>query len=288
MRIVVTGAAGRLGSKLVEVAKAQGHTVTGADIVGENVVKVDIGDFAAIKALVADLKPDIVLHPAAWTDVDGCAREPEKAIRINGLGAQNVALAAAHAGAAVLHISSNEVFDGRSGKPYREYDMTNPINPYAYSKWVAERAIPQVNSRHYIVRTAWLFAHGGKNFIQAILGAAAAGKKLRVVSDEVGNPTYNDDLAEALLKLIGTERYGIYHLVNDGACSRHTFARYALDKAGYQDIDAEKISGSEWQRPSLPPRYASLSNMAARDLGITLRPWQEAVDAFLAKEGLLK
>lgn len=288
MRILVTGAAGRLGSKLVEVLTARGHAVTGADIVGENVVKVDIGDFAAIKALAADLKPDIILHPAAWTDVDGCAREPEKAIQINGFGAQNVALAAASVGAAILHVSSNEVFDGQPGKLYREYDVTNPVNPYGYSKWVGERAVVNVNPQHYIVRTSWLFAHGGKNFIQAILSAAQAGKKLRVVTDEVANPTYNDDLADAIVKLIETGRYGIYHLVNEGACSRYEFARYFLDKAGYKDTPAEKITSTEWPRPSLPPAYSSLSNLAARSLGITLRHWQEAVDAFLAKENLLK
>ncbi len=287
MNILVTGAAGRLGGKLVEILNTRGHSVTGADIVGEGVVKVDISDFKATHDLISDVKPDIVIHPAAWTDVDGCAREPEKAILINGFGAQNVALAAAHIGAAVLNVSSNEVFEGTSSKPYREYDVTKPGNPYAYSKWVGEQAVMRVNPKHYIVRTAWLFAHGGKNFIQTILNAAKAGKALRVVSDEVANPTYNDDLAEAIALLIESERYGIYHLVNEGACSRHTFARYFLDRAGFQDVPLGKINSREWARPSVPPTYSSLSNLAARSIGITLRPWQEAVDAFLEKENLL-
>jgi dTDP-4-dehydrorhamnose reductase len=199
-----------------------------------------------------------------------------------------VGLAAAHVGAAVLYVSSNEVFEGKSGRPYREYDLTNPTNPYAYSKWVGERAILNINPKHYIVRTSWLFAHGGKNFIQSILSAAQAGKRLRVVTDEVANPTYNDDLAEAITRLIATERYGIYHLVNEGACSRWTFARYALDKAGFADTPVEQIMSREWPRTSVPPAYSSLSNLAARQLSITLRPWQEAVDAFLEKEELLK
>lgn len=287
MNILVTGAAGRLGGKLVEILNMRGHTVTGADIVGEGVVKIDITDFKATRKLISDVKPDIVIHPAAWTDVDGCAREPEKAILINGFGAQNVALAAAHIGASVLNVSSNEVFEGTSNKPYREYDVTKPGNPYAYSKWVGEQAVMRVNPKHYIVRTAWLFAHGGKNFIQTILNAAKAGKPLRVVSDEVANPTYNDDLAEAITLLIESERYGIYHLVNEGACSRHTFARYFLDQAGFQDVPLGKINSKEWARPSQPPTYSSLSNLAARSIGITMRPWQEAVDAFLEKENLL-
>jgi dTDP-4-dehydrorhamnose reductase len=286
MKILITGASGRLGGKLVEVLKARGADVTGADIVGDNVTRIDITDFKATQELVGDLKPDIVLHPAAWTDVDGCAREPEKAILINGFGAQNVAVAAAHIGVAILHVSSNEVFDGTTGKPYREYDVTNPINPYGYSKWVGERAILNVNPKHYIVRTSWLFAHGGKNFIQTMLNAAKAGKALRVVNDEVANPTYNDDLAEAICALMETGRYGIYHLVNEGACSRYTFARYVLDKAGYRDMPIEPIHSRQWSRPSVPPTYTSLTNLAARSLGITMREWPEAVVDFLKKEGL--
>jgi dTDP-4-dehydrorhamnose reductase len=288
MQILVTGAAGRLGGRLIDVLAAQGHSLTGVDVVGEQVQRLDISDFAATRAFIGSLKPDIVLHPAAWTDVDGCAREPEKAITINGLGTQNVALGAAAAGAAILYVSSNEVFDGRrGGRPYREYDVTNPINPYGYSKWVGEQAITTINPRHYIVRTAWLFAHGGRNFIQAILGAAAAGKNLRVVTNEVANPTYNNDLADAIAQLITTERYGIYHLVNSGACSRLQFARYFLDKTGYQDVPIQPIASQQWPRPSTPPEYAALDNLAGQSIGVTLRPWQAAVDAFLEREGLL-
>lgn len=288
MRVIITGAAGRLGGKLVQVMAERGHQVTGADIVGEGVEKLDITDFTATRAFVGELKPDIVLHPAAWTDVDGCAREPGKAININGFGAQNVALAAAHVNAAVLHISSNEVFNGRSNRPYLEYDATEPVNPYGYSKWVGERAVLHINPKHYLVRTSWLFAHGGKNFIQSILGAAQAGKPLKVVVDEVASPTYNDDLAEAIAALIETGRYGIYHLINEGWCSRYDFARYFLDKAGYKDTPVERISSHQWPRLSTPPVYTSLANLAGKSLGITLRPWQEAVDAFLEKENLIE
>lgn len=289
MRILVTGAAGRLGGRLLTALTAGGHDVSGVDVIAaEGVTALDITDFSATRAAVAAAAPEVVVHAAAWTDVDGCAREPEKAVAINGFGAQNVALAAAEAGAAVLCISSNEVFDGSARQPYREYDVTNPPNPYGYSKWVGERAVAQVNPRHYIVRTAWLFAHGGRNFLQAILGLAEAGKPLRVVTDEVANPTYNDDLADAVAALLPTGRYGIYHFVNAGACSRYALARYVLDRAGYADVPIEPISIRQWTRPSRPPLYAGLENSAGRQVGITLRPWQAAVDAFLAREGLLR
>lgn len=282
MRILVTGAAGRLGGCLVEGLSTR-HDVTGIDI-----DDVDITDFAAIRACIGDTNPDIVLHPAAWTDVDGCARDPDRAVAINGLGAGNVAVAAHKTDAAVLYISSNEVFDGQEARPYREYDTPHPINPYGYSKLVGERAVTAANPRHYIVRTAWLFAHGGKNFIQAILNAAAAGKHLRVVTNEVANPTYNDDLAEAVAVLIETGRYGAYHLTNAGACSRYTFARYVLDQAGYKSVMVEPISAHEWPRPSQPPVYSALANQAGAMVGVTLRPWQDAVRAFLKRENLLR
>lgn len=282
MRILVTGAAGRLGSRLVSALAARNHEVTGVDV-----AELDVTDFSAVRQYIADCTPEVVIHAAAWTHVDGCAQEPERAILVNGLGAQHVALGAAQVGAAILYISSNEVFDGRSRRPYYEYDIPNPINAYGYSKWVGEQATIQVNPRHYIVRTAWLFAHGGRNFIQTILNAAKSGQALRVVTDEVANPTYNDDLVTAVAQLIQTGRYGIYHLANQGACSRYTFARYFLDRAGFADTVIERISIRQWPRPSTPPAYTSLHNMAGKVVGISLRPWQEAVDAFLEREGLL-
>lgn len=287
MRILVTGANGRLGGALVKMlAKSRGldsHTVIGVDI-----DDVDVTDFSVIRQYVVDLKPDLVIHCAAWTDVDACAHAPEKAIEINGYGAQNVALAAAHVNAGILYVSTNEVFDGHPNHPYYEYDLPNPINAYGYSKFVGERSVMSVNPKHYIVRTSWLFAHGGKNFIQSILQATDDGKKLRVVTDEVANPTYNDDLAEAIIKLISIGRYGIYHFTNAGACSRYTFARYVLDQAGHVRVNIEPISSREWSRASNPPTYSGLVNLTGKMVGINLRPWEEAVDAFLHQEGLLK
>jgi len=281
MRLLITGAKGRLGSRLVEILQDK-HNVTGIDI-----DELDITDSSGVREFVAENQPDLVLHTAAWTDVDGCAREPQKAVKINGFGTQNLAIAAAQVGAGILYVSSNEVFDGAQTKPYQEYDVTHPINPYGYSKWVGERTLGRSNPKHYVVRTSWLFAHGGKNFIQAILNAVEAGKSLRVVTNEVANPTYNDDLADAIAQLIETGRYGVYHLVNEGGCSRWDFARYALDKAGYADTPIAKISATEWQRDSMPPEYSSLVNVAGEMVGVTLRSWQDAVDAFLEKEELL-
>lgn len=283
MKILIVGAAGRLGGQMRTVLSAS-HEVIGADIVGDDIQPLDITDYVACQKLMQTFQPNIVLHPAAWTDVNGCALDPQKAIRINGIGAHNIAVTAFQVDAPILYISSNEVFDGRLERAYTEYDITNPINPYAYSKWYGERAVQQANPKHYIVRTAWLFAHGGGNFVQAILNAVKAGKSLRVVTNEVANPTYNNDVASAVAQLIETQRYGIYHFVNQGAVSRWQFARYILDQAGYASTPIARISRHEWQRPSLPPEYTPLANLEGASIGITLRPWQQAVDAFLEAE----
>jgi dTDP-4-dehydrorhamnose reductase len=281
MRVLITGSKGRLGSRLGDVLTH--HTVIGIDA-----DQLDVTDFTAVRAFVCDQRPDVVVHTAAWTDVDGCARDPQRAIVVNGFGAQHVAVAAAEIGAAVLQVSTNEVFDGASNRPYYEYDAPNPINPYAYSKFVGEQVVQRLNPRHYIVRTAWLFAHGGKNFIQAILSAAQANKPLRVVTDEIANPTYTDDLAAAIAVLIESGRYGVYHLVNAGFCSRYDFARYVLDRAGFADTPIERITRDQWSRPSTPPSFTPLENLAGAQVGLTLRDWQVAVDVFLSREGLLK
>jgi len=290
MHIVATGAAGKLGQCLTQTLNQSGHRITGLDR-----ETLDITDFAATRSTIGDLKPDVVIHSAAWTDVDGCARDPERAVLVNGFGAQHVALAAAEVGAAIVYISSNEVFDGdltlipdsTTQPTYREYDTPRPINAYGYSKWVGEQSVMRANRKSYIVRTAWLFAHGGTNFIHTMLNAAQAGKSLRVVIDEIANPTYSADLADAIAALVQTERYGIYHLVNADACSRWQFARYALDRAGYADTPIARITRADWPRPSTPPANSGLSNLAGRAVGITLRSWQDAVDAFLEQEGLL-
>ncbi len=287
MRILVTGAAGNLGGLLLGDLARDGHEVAGADIVGESLERLDICDFPATRQLLQKLRPQLVIHAAAWTDVDGCAREPDRALQINGFGTQNVALAAAAVNAELAYISSNEVFSGRDRQPLDEFASPEPRNPYGYSKRAGELAVVAHCSRHYIVRTAWLFAHGGRNFIQAILAAGRAGKPVRVVSNEVANPTYTNDLSTALVRLIATGRHGTYHFVNEGACSRLQFARYAFDRSGLADAPIQAISSHQWPRPASPPEYAALVNHAGRHLGITLRPWQAAVDSFLSQEGLL-
>jgi dTDP-4-dehydrorhamnose reductase len=275
MRVFITGCKGQLGRALYQALTA--HILAGCDL-----PDTDITDRRAITAAIHDFAPDVVIHTAAWTDVDGCARDPEQAYRVNALGTQNVALACASCGAALATISTNEVFDGEADAPYREWDPPHPINPYARSKAAAEWFTRHLLSRFYIARTAWLYAPGGSNFPHRIIELADQLGRLRVVTDEVGNPTYAPDLAAALAQLIRTGAYGVYHLTNAGYASRYDFAREILRVSGREDVPVEPITLDAFERDSTPPRFAPLANTAAAALGIQLRPWQEALASFLA------
>ena len=277
MRIFITGCKGQLGRALY--AALAKHTLAGCDL-----PELDITDRSAIGAAIADFGPDVVIHTAAWTDVDGCARDPERAYRVNALGTQNVALACAACGAAVAHVSTNEVFDGTATEPYREWDPPHPTNPYARSKAAGEWFVRHLLSRFYVARTAWLYAPGGRNFPHRMVQLADERGALRVVTDEVGNPTYAPDLASAIAALVQTGAYGVYHLTNAGHCSRYDFAREILRISGRDHVPIEPITLDDFERVSTPPRFAPLANTAAAALDIELRPWQEALEEFLKSE----
>jgi dTDP-4-dehydrorhamnose reductase len=275
MRVIITGAKGQLGRS---VEKA----LSGAALILIDIPDWDITD-PLLVPLMANLKPDVVIHCAAMTDVDGCARNPDLAYRINAFGTQNVALACQRAGAAMVHISTNEVFDGASGEAYREFDPRHAINPYGASKLAAERIASQLVSKLYLVRISWLFGPKGNNFVSKVVRLADKSGLLRVVTDEVANPTYAPDLAEALARLIQTEHYGVYHLVNEGYCSRYEFAVEIMKQSGREQIPVMPITSDQFQRASIPPPFAPLRNTVGAALGITLRPWQQALADYLAE-----
>ena len=279
MRIFITGHKGQLGQALFQMLREE--QISGCDL-----PELDITDRLAVTAAIAEFSPDVVIHAAAWTDVDGCARDPDKAYLVNGMGTQNVALACAKCDAAMVYISTNEVFDGTASAPYREWDPTHPINPYARSKVAGEWYARNLLNRFYIARTAWLYAPGGRNFSnpKRIIELADERGALSVVADEVGNPTYALDLAEALAALIKTDAYGVYHLVGTGHCSRYEYVREVLRSNGREQVQIEPVSLTDFQRDSTPPAFSPLANTAAAALGIKLRPWQEAVAEFLLSE----
>lgn len=277
MRILITGANGQLGTAL-QRALAE-HTVIPIDL-----PEVDVADRAAVSAALAGARPELVIHCAAYTDVDGCARDPQLAHRVNTLGAQNVALACQAAGIPLAHISTNEVFAGDDPGGYEEWRPLAPRNAYGRSKAAAEVAIGQLLNHYYIIRTAWLYAPGGRNFVHAILRRARETGAVRVVTDEIGNPTYVADLAAAIARLVTTGQFGVYHFVNEGACSRWAFANEILRLAGLTDVANTPILSSQFTRPSSPPPFGALHNRNGAAIGITLRPWPGALADYLGQE----
>lgn len=274
-RVLITGCLGQLGRALQQ---ALVNTVR----LGVDLPDCDITD-PAVVSFIEMHAPDIVIHTAAFTNVDGAEADPDLVFRINMWGTHNLALACQRTGAPLLYISTNEVFDGtRANGSYYEWETINPLSVYARSKAAGETVVRTLLQRFFVVRIAWLFAPGGNNFPRKIIEAADQRGALRVVADEFGNPTYAPDLAAAIARLIETQHYGVYHLTNQGACSRHEFAIETLRLAGRGHVPVTPIAHTDWVRPSTPPLRALLANTNAAALGIGLRPWQEALAAFLA------
>lgn len=275
MRVLITGSAGQLGITLQSL------------LIGHELALVDLPDFditdrKQIFSIAKSFNPDVIIHCAAYTDVDGCVSNPELAYRVNSLGTQNVALACDQTGATMVQLSTNEVFSGRRPDGYEEWMVPDPQNSYGRTKAAGEYHVRSILQRHYIVRTAWLYAPGGHNFIHAVMRQAAQKKHLKIVTDEIGNPTNAKDLAEAIVRLIHTNQYGTYHLVNEGACSRYEFAQEVLRLGGGGDIKLIPILSSEFSRASRPPPYGALNNICGSSIGISLRPWRTALAEYIA------
>lgn len=274
MRILITGANGQLGRALPPF-------LNNHDLLGVDLPEVDITDTSQVATTFHHFAPELVIHCAAYTDVDGCARDPALAHRVNALGTQRIALACRAQGAAMVHVSTNEVFAGDRPAGYEEWQPLAPVNAYGRSKAAAEYHVRSILPAHFIVRTSWLYAEGGRNFIHAILRRARETGQLAVVTDEVANPTYVVDLAEAIGRLVQTGQYGTYHLTNAGACSRWAFANEILRQAGLTQVVNKPILSASFKRASSPPPFAELLNLNAAALGIEPRAWPEALADYM-------
>ena len=284
MRILITGGSGQLGRDLqLAMGEHQVRTFSHAEL--------DVTDAEAVDEALQGFRPELVIHAAALTDTARCEREPDLAHAVNALGARNVAIACGEVGAAMVYVSTNEVFDGAKTEPYAESDEPNPINAYGRSKLAGEQQLQGALPQHYIVRAAWLYGQGGNHFVEKILRAAAGGELVGVV-DEVATPTWTRDLAGAIARLVATGRFGVYHLTNAGQASRYEWAQEVLRLAGKSSVRLRPVSTAEY-RASLPadavapqkPPFSVLRNRAAAALGIELRPWQEALAEYFATGG---
>ncbi len=244
----------------------------------------DVSGLNAVRETVGRIQPDWIVHAAAYTRVDDAEREPEAAWRTNALGSRNVAAAAREAGAAMLYYSTDYVFDGRSRRPYSEWDATVPLNVYGRSKLGGEQEVRHLCPAHLIVRTSWLFGPGGSHFVGKILEHARHNRPLRVIDDQVGSPTYTLDLAAASLQLLDANARGIFHVTNSGSCSWYELACTVLELAGLE-VPISPIPTSEFPTPATRPAYTVLGRSCFEAIGAPpLRPWQEAVADFLERD----
>jgi len=273
MRVLVAGAAGMLGQDVVGAARRRGHDVAA---LGRD--DLDVTDPASIDRVVAAARPEAVIDCAAWSDVDGAEDDERGAMAINDTGAALLAAAAARVGAGILYPSSDYVFDGTKQGPYLEDDMPAPINAYGRSKLGGEVSVAAANRNHFIVRTSWLFGLGGGNFVETMLRIGAEQPEVLVVSDQYGCPTSCADLAEGMLQLIGSDRYGIHHMVGDGACSWFDFAVEIFDQA---HMDTRVMSATSEMMSRKAPRPANSVLGHSREDAIRLQPWQHALRRYL-------
>jgi dTDP-4-dehydrorhamnose reductase len=276
MRVVVTGAHGQLGRELVEVF-GRDH-----EVIGLGRLEWDVTDPRS-PAIVASYQPDLLIHAAAWTDVDGCERDPVRANRVNAAGTRHVAEACRRLEVPLVYLSTDYVFDGTKGEPYIEADPPGPVNVYGRSKLQGEEEVRSRLTRFYIVRTAWLYGRTGRNFVKAILERARRGERLQVVTDQVGSPTYARDLARAIARLVEGAPWGTYHLANAGSCSWYEFARQILTLTDRGEVPIQPITSLGLGRPASRPAYSVLSTGKWQQVtGKTPRHWREAL-----QDGLL-
>jgi len=273
MRVLVPGAAGMLAREVIDACARRGHEVEGCDRQG-----LDVTDPRAIEEVVDDFEPDVIVNCAAWSDVDGAEDDERGAHQVNDTGAALLAGAAARIGAAVLYPSSDYVFDGQGRTPYLEEDMPAPIGAYGRSKLGGEVSVAAANPRHFIVRTSWLYGLGGKNFVETMLRLGKERDEVLVVSDQRGCPTSCVDLADAISKLIESDRFGIHHIRGGGQCTWFDFAQEIFDQAG---IETRVMAGSTRMLARRAPRPAFSVLGHSRSDAIELPPWQSSLRRYL-------
>jgi dTDP-4-dehydrorhamnose reductase len=265
-----------LGVDLCEILSRE-HEVAGVDI--------EEGDLSSTKKtreLVESVSPEIVVHCAAYTDVDGSETERDNAFLVNGQGTRNVALACSKIGAGLLYVSTDYVFDGKSDRPYTEADTPSPAGAYGASKLAGEQHVQSLMPTSFIVRTSWLFGLHGRNFVDTIIRLGQDRDSIEVVDDQVGCPTFTRDLGFALSQVMNSESYGVYHVCNSGSCSWYDFAKEILRQWGDSETEVVPVATARLGRPAPRPPFSVLdTSLFEKTFGSSLRSWKEALAEYL-------
>lgn len=278
MKVVVTGAKGQLGQDVMKLLKRDNHEAFGTDR-----DDLDITNEDAVLAFITELKPDIILHCAAYTNVDAAEADEDTAYKINALGTEYLAKAAKAAGSKMLYISTDYVFDGTGTEPYEVDEPTKPLGVYGRTKLAGEDMLKKYLQQYFIIRTAWVFGIGGNNFVKTMIRLGEERGEVGVVHDQVGSPTYTVDLANLMLELMNTDKYGTYHATNEGVCSWYEFAVEIFQQAGL-NVKVNPLTTEQFPRPAKRPAYSVLSKKKLTEAGLTpLRDWKEALAAYLTE-----
>lgn len=260
------------------------HFSTRHEVVPLDRNQADITDASLLSRAISRAEPDVIVHAAAFTAVDDCERQPELAFRVNAEGTGNLAQICRQSDIPMLYLSTDYVFDGEKASPYVETDSPAPLNVYGKSKLKGERYVADLVESFWIVRTSWLFGPLGRNFVRSILQQARRGEPLRVVSDQVGAPTYTADLAEKLEEILEKGSSGIYHVTNQGYCSWFEFAKEILQQSGLNQVAVSAIPTSASGRAASRPRNSRLAPARLESEGFDLLPpWRDALRRYLAR-----
>ena len=274
MRVLITGAAGMLGSDAVAAIAARGH-----DAIGLARHELEITDSAAVEEAIAELRPEAVVNCAAWTDVDGAEANERAAMLVNDTAAGIVSATAVAHGAKILYVSSDYVFDGTKGAAYVESDIPAALSAYGRSKQAGETSTAIANPRHFVVRSSWLFGLQGPHFVETMLRIGAQQPEVIVVSDQVASPTYTPHLAAALAQLIETDHYGIHHIAGAGRCSWFEYAQEIFDQEG---VECRVMAGTTELLGRPAPRPALSLLASERPDAIVLPDWHRGLSQYLA------
>jgi dTDP-4-dehydrorhamnose reductase len=288
MRILVTGAAGMLGSALCPTLTERRHKVFATDMnPEEGIEQLDVRGYKQTEEFVDRVKPDMVMHLAAETDVDRCELEPDHAFLVNTMGTQNVCLVCQKRGIVMVYISTLGVFYGDKPEPYTEFDAPNPINVYGRSKLEGEKIVQSLLNKYYIVRAGWMVGGGpkrDKKFVSKIIRKVKESTVLKAVDDKIGSPTYTVDFSKCLAGLIETGFYGLYHCTNKGYGSRFDVARKIIEFLGKSDVTVEPVSSAYFPLPAARARSEMSRNYKLELLGIdSMRKWEDALKEYIQK-----
>ena len=275
-KILITGCNGQLGRAINRMYKSD----SSVELINTDVAELDITSIDKTVKLVREVKPDAIINCAAHTAVDACETDQDNAFKINAIGPRNLSIAATQAGAKMIHISTDYVFDGKANRPYLETDMTNPQGVYGRTKLAGENFVKEFADRYFIIRTAWLYGDGN-NFVKTMLKLSETRDKVSVVSDQVGSPTSTRELAKMIACLLPTDNYGLFHGTCEGSCSWADFAKEIFRLSG-RNTEVEYITTDQYPTPTVRPAYSILENyMLKMTTQFSFADWEEAIKIYI-------